>query len=251
MPLLVAHQYRCARAGACRATALFGRTIRAVEDRFVILNAFDPRDLEWTLSVLHLARMAGIKRVVQLRGFSHERSDVLDVARECRALDVTLELLDEKLALDAGFDGKTGEEIASGVRAWRAGARVTWGGRSVALLGYPGELTYADVERLPDSFVGGADIAIGGELSVSWNSNENAPIGSPSVRDALNQLRPLLHVCPSIAGRVDLTEVVEGTGIAVCGIPCASYESVVVLDMVKAKVLGTPRPMGAFYRGIS
>lgn len=216
----------------------------------MLLNAYAPDDMEWTLSVLHLARMTGVKRVVQLRGFSPKRSDVLDVARECRALDVTLEILDERLAASSGSAGTDGEEIASGVRVWRAGARTRWGNRTIALLGHPGELTYADVEKLPSVFADGADIAIGGELSVSWSSNDAVPVGSPTVRDALNQLRPLLHVCPSIAGRVDLTEVVEGTGIAVCGIPCASHESVVVLDMVKAKVLGTPRPMGAFYRGI-
>jgi hypothetical protein len=185
-----------------------------------------------------------------MRGFNHERHDILDVARECRSLGVRLDVLDSYLAQQAGVVGPGSIEIASGIHAWNPASSLRIGVRTVAMLGNPGELSVTDVEQLHATFPQGADVAIGGELAVSWTALPSGSAASQNVHTALLALRPMLHVCSTIAGRVDVTEVVEGGGIAVCGVACSGEGSVMLLDLRTLQVRGNPNPVRPHYRNI-
>jgi hypothetical protein len=210
-----------------------------VEERFVLLSANDPFDVDWTVSLLHFAKYAGIGRVLQLRGAHDEGPRVREISRECRATGVRLDAIWDHtvdgLHLEKDRDGSYVLEY--GMHLWKSGSSVIWGGKQITMLGSPAAVGAMTQQRLAQHSPAGADIVLRGlDLSPQLEAEEALRTREHSWR-LLRQLRPLLHVHATVGVRVDSIDSLDGRTLVQCGLSTTGGSSVAVLDLRAIQVL--------------
>lgn len=211
-----------------------------MEERFILLSANDPSNVDWTLSLLHFAKVAEIGRVLQLRGLHVSQAELREIVRECKATGVRLDVLgatpEHISAREKAQDGSF--VVASGVHAWNEGSNTVWGGKTVALLGSAASIPDSTVLRVAQQLPGGADVVLRG---MALDRNEDDEVMMRSQEHAwrvLRQLRPLLYVHAAVGARHDSLETIDGRTVLQCGLSQAGGASVAVLDLRSLQVLG-------------
>jgi hypothetical protein len=211
-----------------------------VEERFILLSANDPSNVDWTLSLLHFAKVAEIARVLQLRGLQVSQPGLREIVRECKATGVRLDVLGDPPAhISEAVKAQDGSfVIAAGVHAWTEGSNTVWGGKTVALLGSSASIPDSTVLRVAQQLPGGADVVLRG-MALDRNEDDETMIRSQEhVWRILRQLRPLLYVHATVGARHDSVETVDGRTVLQCGLSQSGGASVAVLDLRSLQVLG-------------
>jgi hypothetical protein len=207
-----------------------------MEERFVLLSENDPSDVDWTLSLLHFAKYAGIGRVVQLRGLYGSGPVIREIARECRATGVRLDVLGDRDIPDLERDRDGSFLVAPRIHTWVSGTNVIWGGKQVALFGSAASIADTTVQEVAEQSPSGADIVLRG-MDINHSSDDENLITREHTWRLLRQLRPLLYVHGHDGPRRDSVESLDGRTLVQCGLSSHGGSSVAVLDLRAIQVL--------------